>query len=263
MAFKKIFRNIFLSSIFVLPTIASAQTGDNDAVNKANNPLTPMMGINFHDYYQSEIYGTDDEANQFLLRGILPHNLGGKKQITRITVPYVNLPDSRDNVDGFGDLNLFDIFLLDPINGYELGIGPYFVFPTASKDAAGAGLWQAGLSGTVIKPTSFGLIGSLLTYQHDVAGPSELPTQSILTFQPLFNYHLPRQFYLRSTAIWNFDLDQDHYSIPLGAGLGKVWDLDGGSVVNIFAEPQWTVAHKGEGQPEFQTFIGMNMQFPF
>lgn len=263
MAFRKIFRNIFFSSLLAMPIMAFAQSGDNDAVNKANNPLTPMMGVNFHNYYQSSVYGTDDEANTLFLRGVLPHKLGGLKQISRISLPYINLPDSRDNVDGFGDLNLFDIFLLDPINDFEVGIGPYFVFPTASKDETGAGLWQAGLSGTIIKPTTFGLLGSLITYQHDVAGPSNLPTQSILTFQPLFNYHLPKQIYLRSTAIWNFDLDTGHYSIPLGAGLGKVWNLQGGNVVNLFAEPQWTVSHKGDGQPEFQTFIGMNMQFLF
>jgi hypothetical protein len=32
--------------------------------------------------------------------------------------------------------------------------------------------------------------------------------------------------------------------------------------VNVFAEPQWTVAHDGAGQPKFQVFAGVNLQFP-
>ncbi|KAG0919913.1 hypothetical protein G6F32_015877 [Rhizopus arrhizus] len=30
----------------------------------------------------------------------------------------------------------------------------------------------------------------------------------------------------------------------------------GKNIVNVFAEPQWTVAHKGEGLPQFTVFAG-------
>lgn len=263
MSFEKL-KYLVFGSLLAIPFISLSWAVENaDDVNKANNPLTQMMGINFHDYYTSSIYGSDDDSNTLFLRGVIPHKLGGLKQISRLSLPYVKLPNSRDNVDGFGDVNLFDIFLLDPVNGYEFGVGPYFVFPTASKDEAGTGLWQAGLSATVIKQTNFGLIGSLLTYQHDVAGPSELPTQNILTFQPLLNIHMPMSFYFRSTGILNFDLDKGHYVIPLGAGIGKVFKLQDEKIMNLFVEPQWTIAHNGDVQPEFQTFVGFNMQFPF
>jgi hypothetical protein len=34
------------------------------------------------------------------------------------------------------------------------------------------------------------------------------------------------------------------------------------TTVNLFAEPQWTVARSGVGQPQFQVFGGLNLQFP-
>jgi hypothetical protein len=68
--------------------------------------------------------------------------------------------------------------------------------------------------------------------------------------------------YLRSTAIWNFDLARSNYVIPIGAGVGKVFVQSDGTAINVFAEPQWTVAHHGEGQPKFQVFAGVNLQFP-
>jgi hypothetical protein len=44
-------------------------------------------------------------------------------------------------------------------------------------------------------------------------------------------------------------------------GAGKVWKLEGGTTLNLFAEPHVTVAHDGVA-PKFQLFSGLNMQFP-
>jgi len=74
--------------------------------------------------------------------------------------------------------------------------------------------------------------------------------------------NLSQGWYLRSSATWTFDLARDHYAIPVGLGVGKVWLVGDGTSVNVFAEPQWTVAHDGAGQPKFQVFAGVNMQFP-
>ena len=41
---------------------------------------------------------------------------------------------------------------------------------------------------------------------------------------------------------------------------GKVLKVNN-IVFNIFAEPQFTILHKGVGQPEVQLFIGLNTQF--
>lgn len=249
----------FLSLVSIT---AYAATDTND-MNKANNPLTPMLGANLQNYFTSSIFGTDKTSNTFLLRGTLPHKAGGLPQIMRVTMPYATVPDPEGgNAQGIGDFNIFDIFLFKPKNGFEFGVGPYFVFPTAAKEATGAGKWQAGASGMIIKPDPWGVYGALLTYQHDFAGPSDRPTQNITTFQPFVNINLPRGIYARSTAVWNFNLENGDYYIPVGAGLGKVWKLKNGVILNLFAEPQWTVFHEGDAQPNFQAFVGFNTQFP-
>jgi hypothetical protein len=74
-------------------------------------------------------------------------------------------------------------------------------------------------------------------------------------------YNLPEDFYLRSTAIWSFDLGGapvSHTSvIPLG--FGKVWSL-GKITLNLFAEPQYSVVRSGVGVPVWQIFAGFNLQ---
>ena len=55
------------------------------------------------------------------------------------------------------------------------------------------------------------------------------------------------------------------------AGYNTIWasvqsDIEkankkGKTVFNAFVEPQWSVADKGPGWPEWQVFVGFNMQF--
>jgi len=40
-----------------------------------------------------------------------------------------------------------------------------------------------------------------------------------------------------------------------------VWKI-GANTYNVFAEPQWTLAHQGEGVPKLQFYFGLNLQFP-
>jgi hypothetical protein len=48
--------------------------------------------------------------------------------------------------------------------------------------------------------------------------------------------------------------------IPIGIGAGKVWKA-GTTIMNLFVEPQWTVAHDGDGYPKVTVFAGLNMTF--
>lgn len=258
------FRGGCLAAAFVVvSSLASAQAPSGNAVNEANNPLTPKVTLNLHDQWAPRLYDSDDYINTFMLRGVVPHKLFGAPQMLRFTMPVVQTvpvpPEGTRN--GVGDLNLIDWFVFDA-GAMQLGVGPQFTIPTASNDHTGTGRWQAGASAVLIAPQHWGLLGGLLSWQHSFAGDSDRGTQNNLSFQPFFIYNLPQGWYLRSTASWNFNLETDDYVVPLGAGVGKVWALAGGRTINVFIEPQWTVKHDGAGQPRFQVFMGVNFQFP-
>jgi hypothetical protein len=233
-------------------------------VNAANNPLTPTLTFNVHNQWASELYDVDPGSNALLLRGVIPHKLGGRGQLFRYTLPTVTAPDgSGGTVTGLGDLNIFDLFpFLVKRARLELAVGPQLTIPTATNDLTGTGKWQGGFAMIAAAPRSFGIAGALVTWQHSFAGDDDRDTQHNLGVQPLFIYNLPQGWYLRSSATWNFAFAEDAWSIPIGAGAGKVWLRPGGASINAFAEPQFTVAHDGAGQPKFQVFMGLNLQFP-
>jgi hypothetical protein len=250
--------------LMLVPILASAQKPSSEDVNKANNPLTPAITVNFQDQAQPVLYDLDGWSNAFLIRGVLPFKVAGIHQLLRYTLPVVSAPDGMGGTTtGLGDLNLFDVFPFAwKKKKMALGVGPQFTFPTATETETGAGKWQAGVVGLAVAPRKWGIAGELVTWQHSFAGDSTRPEQDDLVAQPLVIYNLPEGWYLRSTAGWSFDLEQGQYVIPIGTGAGKVWLLHGGKTVNVFVEPQWTVAHDGSGQPKFQVFAGLNLQFP-
>lgn len=247
------------AAVMATPMVMAQDTGSR--ANEANNPLTPKITTNFHDQWAPSLYGTHDSTNAFLFRGVVPNATFDTPQLFRYTLPVTTAPTTSGSTTSIGDLNLIDLFPFK-VGHTEIALGPQLTAPTAGKDATGTGKWQAGLAGIVIAPQRWGLLGSLVTWQQSFAGSSRRLDQNNLSFQPLVLYNLPRGWYLRSTATWNFDLQRGAYAIPLGIGVGKVNVIAGGTTVNVFIEPQWTVSRQGTGQPQFQVFAGVNLQFP-
>lgn len=230
--------------------------------NEANNPLNPRPMISLHDYYVPKLTGLDHSwANQAILRGVVPNKTFGLPQLWRFNLPMMSMHyDKLGHRSGMGDLSLMDIFMSSG-NGLSYGLGPLLVIPTASNDFTGQGKWQAGLAGAVVMPQKWGLVGGLVTYQQSFAGDSDRDSVKLMTVQPVVFYNLPEGYYLRSSAVWTFDLKNKTHFMPVGLGLGKVKKLGGHKTVNAFLEPQYSVSTKGVGMPKWQVFAGVNFQF--
>jgi len=259
---KRLVKALSVVGLLTVALSAQAAGGSAEDANKSNNPLNPAPGLNFQDYYSPTIYGTDKYTNDFLLRGTLPVAPGDTikvPQLFRVTLPVSTRPEPSGNgySTGMGDFNLFDIFLLKT-DGVQLGVGPLLTAPTASKDELGTGKWQAGLAAVVVDPSPKRLLGGLLQWQQSFAGDSDRASVNSATFQPFGIFNLPEGWYIRSTGIWSFNLRNGNYYIPVGLGAGKAWKA-GSNILNLYVEPQWTVAHQGDGQPKFTVLACMNL----
>jgi hypothetical protein len=250
-----------IAALAITPLAFAQAAPPSSEANEANNPLTPKITVNFHDQWAPQLYDSNEYTNAFLFRGVIPNAAFGTPQLFRYTLPVATAPTQTGTTTSIGDLNLIDLFPFK-VGNTEVAIGPQITAPTASKDETGTGKWQGGLAAIVIAPQKWGLLGSLVTWQQSFAGSNRRVDQNNLSFQPLILYNLPKGWYLRSTATWNFDLQRGNYAIPVGFGLGKVKLLESGTTLNIFLEPQWTVSRSGAGQPQFQVFAGLNLQFP-
>lgn len=227
---------------------------------QANNPLADFRAFNLHNYYIPEFSGPIEETgNNFILRYAQPFG----KWLMRASLPFRRTPTGINTTEsGVGDLDVFFAYLMDTGNpARSFGLGPAFSFPTASKDATGTGKYHAGLATVYFDATSPAFQwGGLVTYVADFAGDSNRSDVSVFAAQPFYFLQLGKGAYVRGAPIWVFDLENDTYHVPVGLGIGKVIP-SGNTVYNIFIEPQFTILDKGPGQPQFQLFMGWNMQF--
>lgn len=255
-------KNLALASLACSAShVAFSQSADD--ANKSNNPLNLAPSLNFQNYYTPKLFGTNAHTNDFLVRPtipIAPGDLVGVPQILRMTAPLSTRPEADGSYKtGLGDINLFDIFLLKQ-GEVDIGVGPLATLPTATRSELGAGKWSGGLAAVAVHTSKEGLLGGLVQWQHSFAGQSQRDTVHTATLQPFVIRNLPQGWYLRSTGTWTFDLQKNNYYIPVGLGAGKAWRV-GRNIFNAFVEPQWTVAHKGEGLPQFMVFAGVNITF--
>lgn len=251
---------LFLGLLTAMPGRAQQP----DAAAQANNPLANMTAFNIQDYYIGELTGSDEWANQAWMRYAAPFSVSESNWLMRASLPVNTFPTGADGnrETGIGDLNVFAAYLIDTGNpAVSFGVGPQLTAPTAGKDELGSEKWSAGFANVLFNASSPKFqYGYLLTWQASFAGESDREDVNVAALQPFAFFQLGGGTYLRSVPIWVYNLENDDYSVPLGLGIGQVIKHKA-TVYNVFIEPQISVADDGPGQPDWQVFVGFNMQF--
>jgi hypothetical protein len=253
-----LFAAIVAAGLLANAGAALAQGPSAEELAKANNPLADIRAFNLQNYYVPSLYGVEGEkANTFWARFAMPTG----PVLWRLSMPVRTVPRATTPLSGIGDIDLFGAWLLKQDPDLTFGVGPQLVFPTAEQDALGSGKTSLGVAAVVFAvPAPQLQYGALLTWQTSVAGDEDRADVNVLAAQVFGMFQLGGGTYLRSAPLWVFDLETGDYNVPFGFGAGKIIKV-GSVVYNIFIEPQFTVLHDGVGQPAFQLFTGMNMQF--
>ena len=221
---------------------------------KVNDPTATLTQAQIQEFFTPAEFGTNAQPNtlqgRFIL-AILPHGLLPLAQIVRPTFSLVTIPQNKgaSTRTEFGDLQLLDLFVMprSMTEGIDFrwAIGPYFVFPTATSKSAGRGAWRAGPAAAFrYRPIAGLMISGLIQQATSFAytSPDRTPVTS-LTFQPMISYQLGHAWYVRSSdATWTFNLRHaTSTTIPLSAGLGKVWNLSKDEAINASVAGEWMV----------------------
>jgi hypothetical protein len=231
--------------------------------NSANDPTEPRLTLEYWNYYAPSLNQLNGDAENGILRALIPFTVGGIQQEMHVIPSLVTAPAAtRGPRTGLGNTQIYNFTLTKQDIGLPekvtFGIGPLLAVPTAISINFGPDSLQGGVAGAVIAPQSWGLLGVLATYQHTLWGPSS----SVTSVQPNLFYNLDHGYYLRSSAVMTYDTFSHTTVIPIGFGAGKVIQLDGGYTLNAYVEAQPSVYRAGVGAPLFQVFTGIKIQFP-
>jgi len=248
------------------------------------DPLTTLPQLIVRDSYTPANYGPctppacfrNYETNQLIIRPLIPRvpprTFLPFNQLIRPTFALVTVPSSRGGTrTEFGDLPVFDVAVLPwpdrKKTGLLIGVGPTFVFPTATSRSAGQGAWQAGPAlGAIYTGIPGLLVGFIAQNPVSFAYTSpNRPPQNTFQLQPVLALHLWHEWYLRSAEA-NWTMGWRRHSptmLPLSAGIGRTLVRPGLPPMSFFVTGQWMVYRQyAPIAPQTTINFGITIAFP-
>lgn len=240
-----------------------------------SDPLTTVPQFFLKDVYTPANYGTEAQTNRLIARLLIPRvpRLSiFPDQLIRPTFQLVTVPNGRGKGTHteFGDIQLFDLGVLpwsSRESGLYMGVGPMFVFPTATSRAAGEGAWQVGPAfGAVYKGIPGLLFGALIQNPISFAYTSadRQPLNTLLV-QPIVFAYVGRGFYVKSgDSTWTIGWRHGSPTVlPLSFGLGYVLLREDWPVINLFVSGEWTAYRQyAPVAPQTSVDFGLSVAFP-
>lgn len=193
----------------------------------------PVSGITRVPVVNATLFGippNDRVANAFVLAPIFPVLFrGGWSLVTRTVIPaVVTVPVGTDRRTGFGDITseVVGHKLLKGRKGqlYDVSLGAFVGFPSASDDFLGIGRWRLGPE--LILGISARRWVTVLVVRNEwsVGSKSGRADVNKLLLDYLLFYNLPKLFYLvyepMVSADWKASRG-DRWTLPVGIGIGR------------------------------------------
>ena len=264
------------------PTVLAARPAETDTERLATlareftDPLTTLPQLFLQDAYTPANHGTDAQTNRVVGRLIVPRvprfTLLPFVQLVRPSFFLVTVPTGKGSATRteLGDTQLFDLCVLPwptAESGVRIGVGPTFVFPTATDEAAGQGAWQLGpalgvVSKAIPRLLLAGLVQSPIAFAH--TSPRHRDRNAVLV-QPAVLLQVVGGWYVKSAdASWTFGWERGAPTVvPISFGVGHVSVREGWPPFNLFVSGEWTVyRHNAPTAPEATVRFGMTVAFP-
>jgi hypothetical protein len=247
-----------------------------DVAAEFSDPLTTLPQIFLNNAYTPQNHGTDAESNRLTLRAIVPRvpssSLLPFVQLIRPSIAVVTAPTGTGEATrtSFGDMQLLDIAYIPwpgRGSGLFMGVGPVFVFPTATNREAGQGAWQVGPAFAAIYKGIPGLLLGVLVQNPIGFAYTSKSRDSVntLLLQPIVLAYIGRGFYLKSgDSTWVHGWKDGQASLlPVSFGIGHVTVRKGWPPLNVFASGEY-MAWRDDAPvaPKWTARIGLTVAFP-
>jgi len=260
---------IFSALLSTLVVVSGAQADDGDQmaqpqpnlINQANAPISSIFQVRFQDSYAPQFTGVQGQGNTFQIAVTMPlpeYRLLPFPQLSLLTIPAaVTLPGSTT---GFGDLKFVDVAVLNEGHSVIWGVGPAFIFPTASTPVTGQGKWQAGPAAAVAFVPEQWLIGVLVQNLFSFGGDPSRTNVNQMILQPFLSYQLGKGWFVRSQPQMVFDWKTGKRVVPLDLGAGRGFKI-GSQNVSWFVEAFKNVSYDGPA-PNYGITFGVTLLYP-
>jgi hypothetical protein len=211
---------------------AVAQSQDSGDLAKASqNPVGNLVSLPFQNNTSFGIGPNDAISNVLNIQPVYPVGLSENwNLINRGIVPVIYREEVLPALDigsatGLGDISYTGF--ISPAQPGKLiwGVGPSFLFPTATEDRWASDKWSAGAGVVLLAMPGHWVLGVLVQNVWSFAGDANADNVNQLLLQPIINYNFSKGWYFSSvpviTANWEAASD-NRWTVPVGGGFGKI-----------------------------------------
>jgi hypothetical protein len=211
------------------PVAASDDAGD--LAKASQNPVGNLVSLPFQNNTSFGIGPDDAISNQLNIQPVYPVPLSANwNLINRGIVPVIYRQEVVPEVHagdafGLGDISYTGFISPSAPGKIIWGVGPSFLFPTATEDRWASDKWSAGAGVVILSMPGNWVVGVLVQNVWSFAGDDAAADVNQLLLQPIINYNFNKGWYFTSvpviTANWEAESD-NRWTVPVGGGVGKI-----------------------------------------
>jgi hypothetical protein len=216
----------------VSETEEATPKNDEELVKQLANPVSSLISVPFQNNFDFNL-GPNDDGFKYTLnfQPVIPVSLNRDwNVIIRTIVPFVYQNDVIPGTtqDGMSDITQSFFFSPSkPVSGLIIGVGPVFLYPTATDDLLGSEKWGAGPT-VVIAKQSGGLTYGLLANQiWSFAGEGGRNYVSSTFLQPFISYATKTKTTFGINAESSYDWHNQQWTVPINLSISQLTKVGG------------------------------------
>lgn len=231
-------------------TTASAQSAD-ELAKKLANPIASMISVPIQQNFD---FNGGPNKNGFVsttnIQPVIPIALGPNwNLIVRTILPIVH----QERIQPTHESGLSDIsqsFFFSPSKpgpgGLVWGVGPVFLYPTATNNKLGGQKWGAGPTAVALVQKGKWTLGALVNHIWSFAGSSNRQNISRTFLQPFVSYALGGGLSIGANTEATYDWVNKTWNVPVNLSVNKLFKV-GKQPIQFSIGPKYYIARPNGG----------------
>jgi hypothetical protein len=215
-------------------TVADESGGDSttELAKKLQNPIANLISVPIQSNWDFG-YGPEDAMRYTVnVQPVIPFSLTRDwNVITRTIMPIIHAESpvaGGDDASGLGDiLQSFFFSPKEPMHGWIWGVGPAFLYPSATDEVLGSEKWGGGPTAVVLRQDSGWTYGILANHVASFAGDDDRAEVNSTFLQPFLNYTSRTHTTLGLNTESTLDWVTDQWTVPINVFANQVVKIRG------------------------------------
>jgi hypothetical protein len=250
----------------IQPLSPEAKANRAQLAEEVASPIANLASLALRFTYAKGLGPKSGYNVNLLVQPLIPISLNKDwNLIVQTSVPVNEVSSIANGIDSrFGLGDTLQSFYLVPDEpgrrGWIFGIGPDFLWPTATNDGLGSGKWGAGPTGAVVRQYHSWTYGIVANQIWSFAGDDERKNVNLTLLHPLVTYTFPTATGITLESDSTYDWMASQWTVPVQLSLSQVV-VRGRRPVQIALGGRY-YAQRPVGAPDWGVRLSMTFLFP-